>query len=420
MGMPLARMKGFRRLTKVADALEIVLKESSKVRVGGEVISAENAFGRVLAEDVVSQYDVPPYDRAAVDGYAIRSEEALSASQSNPAIFRVVGTVGAGGGQWKVGSNEAVEIYTGGVMPEGTDAVAMAEDCERKGDEVLVLRAVPKYANVSRKGEDIKRGEVVFRKGHLLKAWDIGVLLSIRMREVAVRSRLKVAILSTGSELVEISDPKALDGWSVVDSTRPMIKALLAQAGCEVVDGGIVQDSLEEIRDRLTKLAEGADLLITIGGTSVGGRDLVPEALEGVQGSRLLFHGIAAKPGKPLGFGLYIGKPLFMLPGYPVSALVGYESFIELTISSITGFPRRERRRVKARLSRRVPTSPGIRHFLRVTLEGEGDGLMAKPIALTGSGLLSSVTKADGMVIIAEDKEGLEEGEEVEVELLGD
>lgn len=416
----MAKMKGFRKLINVNEALQLALKECSGVKVGGEMVSAEGALGRILAEDVISQYNVPPYDRAAVDGYAIRSEEAFSASQSNPAFFRIVGVAEAGAGRRRVGSGEAVEIYTGAVMPDGADAVSMAEDCEREGDELRVLKAIPKYANVSRCGEDIKKGEAVFRKGHMLKPWDIGVLLSIRMREVAVRSRLKVAVVSTGSELVEISDPRALDETSLVDSTRPMIRALLTRAGCDVVDGGIVHDEVEAIRDWLSKLSGQADITITIGGTSVGGRDLVPEAIDGVEGSRLIFHGIAAKPGKPLGFGFYMGKPLFMLPGYPVSALVGYESIIKPVIASLTGIPIREREKVKARLSRRVPTTPGIRHFLRVTLERSGEGLTAKPIALTGSGLLSSIAKADGLVIIGEDKEGLEEGEVVEVELLGD
>lgn len=415
----MVKMKGFRKLLKVAEALEVALKECSKVKAAGEIVGTEDVLGRILAEDVISQHNVPPYDRAAVDGYAINSEEAFSASQSNPAIFRIVGVAEAGGGRKRVGHGEAVEIYTGAAIPEGADAVVMAEDCTSEGDEVRVLRAVPKYANVSMAGEDIKKGEIVFRKGHVLEAWDIGVLLSIRMREVAVRSKLKVAVLSTGSELVEISDPRALDEGSLVDSTRPMIKALLNQAGCEVVDGGIVHDDLEAIRERLSKLAGQADIIITVGGTSVGGKDLVPEALDGLKDSRLIFHGIAAKPGKPLGFGVFMGRPIFLLPGYPVSALVGYESVVKPAIARITGFPLREREKVKARLSRRVPTTPGMRHFLRVVLEGEGGDRIAKPIALTGSGLLSSIAKADGIVIIGEDREGLEEGEVVEVELLG-
>lgn len=418
--MALVKMKGFRRLLKVAEALELALKECSKAKTSGEIVKAENALGRVLAEDVVSQHNVPPYDRAAVDGYAVRSEETFSASQSNPAIFRIVGIAEAGRERKRICTGEAVEIYTGAAMPEGADAVVMAEDCEIEETGVRVLRAVPKYANVSRCGEDIKRGEIVFRKGHIIKAWDIGVLISIRMREVAVRSKLKVAILSTGSELVEISDPRALDGMSIVDSTRPMIKALLSQAGCDVIDGGIVDDDLEAISGRLSNLASQADIIITVGGTSVGGKDLVPEALEGVKGSKLVFHGIAAKPGKPLGFGVYMGIPLFMLPGYPVSALVGYESIIRPVITHLTGIPVRDRAKVKAHISRRIPTTPGVRHFLRVALEGNGEDRTAEPIALTGSGLLTSIAKADGIVIIGEDSEGLEEGEVVEVELLGD
>lgn len=416
------KMEGFAKLLRVEEARRIALKECARIKPRGEVVPIEDACGKVLAEDISAQYDVPAFDRSAVDGYAIRSEETFSASQYNPAIFRVAGISEAGGGVKRIGFKEAIEIYTGAPIPEGADAVAMAEDCSRKGEFVHVLKPVPKYGNVSRKGEDIKKGDLVFRKGRKLMAWDIAVLASIRMREVAVRSGPSIAVLSTGTELVDVHEPPALDASRVVDATRPMIKTLLSDLGCRVLDAGIVPDDVDEIRGRLSRLSEEADMLITIGGTSVGRKDLVPDAIAASRESKILFHGIAAKPGKPLGFGIFLGKPIFMLPGYPVSALVGYERVVQPTICALIGKPDPVaiRKKARAKISRRVPTTPGTMHFLRVTLRREGEVLIAEPITLTGSGLLSSITKADGIVVLGEDREGIDEGEEVEVELLGD
>ena len=412
------RMRGFSRLTKVKDALNIVYECCSEKKLATETISISDACGRVLEVDIATKVDVPPFDRSAVDGYAIFSEEAFSASASNPAVLRLVGSSEAGGERGKVSKGECLEIFTGAQVPDGADAVVMAEDCTRNGDAVSVNRPVLKYANMSLRGEDLKSGEVVVKKGELLRPWDIGVLASIGSAEIAVRRKPLVGIISTGSELVDISEAYERKGTCILDSTRPMVISSLKELGCLVADNGIVKDNPEEIASKLNNLKGEVDLIITIGGTSVGGKDLVPEAVLLVSKEGLMFHGLAAKPGKPLGFGMIGETPFFMLPGYPVSALVGYETIIQPLLCRWLGITQPERKKVMAVMARRIPTTPGVQHMLRVMLNRKGDTLVATPIVITGSGLLSSITKADGIVIVNEDLDGVEEGDEVEVEVI--
>jgi len=415
----LRRMQGFSRLTSVDDALNLVMKNCGDKALGSEDVDVKEAWSRVLEEDVVSTIDVPAFDRSAVDGYAIKSEEAFSASHSNPALFIIRGVEEAGGARGQIGKGECYEVYTGAPVPMGADAVVMAEDCERRDDELSVHRAVPKFANISFRGEDIRAGEVVLKKGERLRPWHVGVLASIGRERVTVRKRPVVGIFATGDELVDIANAKKRGNSNrIIDSTKPMMVGLLKELGCSVVDEGTAQDDLEKISSKLAGLTGRVDLIVTIGGTSVGGKDLVPEAAQSLSKPGIIFHGLAVKPGKPTGFGMLGETPFFMLPGYPVSALVGFEVLIMPLLCGWLGLEVPKRERAGAVMARRVPTAPGIRHFLRVTLSRRKDILIATPMALTGSGLLSSITKADGLVVIPEDREGVEEGDEVEVELL--
>jgi molybdopterin molybdotransferase len=411
----LQRKKGFQELKSVSEALELVMRVCGSKNLGSERVPSKESCGRVLENDVVSKIDVPPYDRAAVDGFAVRSCETFSASPSNPAFFKLKGTIEAGSHVGEIGEGECYEVYTGAPIPKGADAVVMLEDCEVEGGLVKVKRAAPKFANISLKGEDIRAGEVVIRRGELLRPWHIGVLASIGEGSVMVRRKPRVAVFSTGEELTEIDGARAASG-KTIDSTRPMVVGALREIGCEVLDRGIVPDDFDRISAELIELSKRADLIVTIGGTSMGGKDLLPEILK--TRFSLIFHGLAVKPGKPTGFGVVEGVPVMMLPGYPVSALVGFESLAVPVLYAWTGRKPPKREKVRAFMTRSVASTPGVRHFLRVTLVRREGRLFADPIAITGSGLLSSITKADGLVIIKEDLEGLEEGSEVEVELL--
>lgn len=410
------KMRGFERLIKLIDAQKLIMEKCGDF-LGVEEVLSDQGLGRVLAEDAKATIDVPPFDRSAVDGYAIRSRESFSASPTNPAIFILKGSAEAGGEKGKIEFGECYEIFTGAEVPEGADSVVMAEDCNREGIKIFVKRAVPKGANISFKGEDIKEGEVMVRKGEALRPWHIAALIASNAMKVKVRKIPLVGVISTGSELDANANDRLKRG-RIADSTRPMIIGMLKELGCAVIDAGIVGDDLCLISDKISDLVKQADMVITIGGTSVGARDLVPEAVEAATGERLIFHGVSIKPGKPAGFGMAGHVPLFTLPGYPVSALVGFEALVQPLLLRWCGKMPLERMTIRASLSRRVPITPGVTHFLRVRIEERGGEYIAHPIAITGSGLISSITKADGIAIINEDLEGIDESEEIEVQLL--
>jgi len=404
----------FKELKKLEEAQRILMEKFSEKNFDNEKVLLQNAIGRLLAEDVIAKIDVPAFDRAAVDGFALKAHETFSASPYNPAIFKLKGIIDAGSEIKEIYDGECYEISTGAPIPRGADAVVMIEDCEVEGEIVKVKKPVAKFANISLKGEDIKKGEVVLEKGKLLKPWHIGVLASIGEKEVLVKKRPKIGIFSTGNELINYYEEIKIG--KTIDSTRPMIIELLKDLGCEVIDRGIIRDDYNEILNELKILSKNSDMIITIGGTSVGKRDLLPKIIE--ENFSILFHGLAIKPGKPTSAGIIEDKLIIMLPGYPVAALIGFESLVIPLLYKWTGKEIIEKKKIKAILSRRVPTTPGIRHFLRVKIRKVDDKFLADPIAITGSGLLSSIAKADGIVVIEENCEGLEEGEEVEVEMI--
>lgn len=417
MGLGRRRMEGFPRLFTVKEALAML-----RERVGREVLEAEEvslrmALGRVLAEDVKAPTDSPPYDRSAVDGYAVVAEDTFGASPSNPVELRLLGSAypGAEPGELPgIGREEALEVMTGAPLPRGANAVVMVEDASKRGDVVEVMRPVHPYQNVSRRGEDFRAGELVVARGARLRPWHIGALASLNIARVRVVRRPRVAVLSTGDELVEVgSEPGP---GKVVNSSKPMLSALLKEAGAEAVDLGVVGDDADLICERIVEGVRGADAAIVTGGTSVGVRDLVPEALERV--GEVVVHGLMLRPGKPTGFGIVGGKPVFMLSGFPVAALVGFEVLVKPALELMMGCRFEPRPRVRGRLMRRVATPPGTRSYVRVRVVRDREGVCVEPLMLTGSGILSTLTKANGILIIPEELEGFDEGEEVEVELL--
>ena len=409
------RERGFKRLVKVSDALNMLLSKVSR-KDAIERVSLLDAIGRVLAEDIVAEEDIPCFNRSAVDGYAVRSRDTFGASHVNPVKLKVVGRVDVGETpSISVSEGEAVEIATGAVIPDGADAVVMYEDVKAVDGEIDVFKPVTPLENVSLKGEDVKKGEVVARKGLILRPWDIGVLASLNIPYVNVVAKVKVAVFSTGNELVEVGERPP--PGKLVNSTKSLVLAAVKELGCETLDLGLVPDDVEKIVERMREGVNVADVLITTGGTSIGKRDYVREALEKAGGS-ILAHGIAMKPGKPTGLGLLEGKPVIMLSGYPVAALVGFEAFIKPLIYHMLGAQEQPRAVIKARLTRRVASTPGTRSYLRVFVEKRGDVFYAEPLRLTGSGVLSSVVKANGIVIIPEHRDGFDEGEEVYVQLI--
>ncbi len=411
------RMEGFKSLLSVEEALNGLLNEV-KHRPTPVEVDLEGALGLPAAEDVVAGGDFPPFDRSAVDGYAVRASDTLGAGLLNPLKLRVVGESVPGidpSSLRPIGPGEAYVIYSGAPLPPGSDSVVMAEDVIRAGDYVSVLRQVSPYQNVSRRGEDFQRGKTVIRHGHRVMPWHIGALASLGVKKVNVY-RLRVAVLSTGSEVVDLYEAKAVRPGTIINSTKPLLKGLLRSDGYEPVDLGTVPDDINEIAVRLEDGVRAADAVITTGGTSVGNYDVVPEAVGRI--GRVVFNGVRMRPGKPTGAGVVDGKPVFMLSGFPVAGLVGYLAFVKPTLLHMTGTPQDPTPMVKGVITRRVANVAGVKTYLRVRVAQTPNGYQVEPLAITASGLLSTLTDANGLLVIPEDVEGYDEGDLVEVTLI--
>jgi molybdopterin molybdotransferase len=412
-------MTGFHALIGVEEAVRRVLEFVPVKSLEVECVSLEDSVGRVCGVDIVSPADVPEFDRAAVDGYAVRSRDVSGASATNPVRLVVVGTSFPGDDPSllpEVAENTCVEIMTGGPVPKGADAVVMAEHCVRMGGYIDVLKQVHPYQNISRRGEDYRVGEVVVRKGTKLRPWHVAALASLNVTKVPVFRKLRVGVMSTGSELVE-PGTKPRPGQTL-NSSKPMLKALLAEHGCEALDYGTIGDDFNLIVSRIREALTNVDMLIVTGGTSVGERDLVPEAVNAAGEPGIIFHGVRMRPGKPTGVGVVDGKPVIMVSGMPVAALIGFTVFVKPLIERFYGAVGEPPCKLRARLSRRVTNLVGYRSYMRVKVVYEDGEYIVHPLMLTGSGLLSTLTKANAILVIPEDVEGYDEGEEVEVELL--
>lgn len=407
------RLEGFTRFEKYEDVLSRLLTRVNTV-LESENIAVTESIGRIVAEDVYSPRNYPPVDRAAVDGYAVRSLDVLSASPSNPAILKIVGSVEAGETpRFSVGVGEAAIIFTGAPIPEGSDAVISFEEAFVREGLVYVLRPVQKYKNVSRAGEDIKVGDLIIKRGSVIRPWHIAALIEAGFTEVKVFRKPRIGIINVGNELMVGEDSK------IPNSTGPLIYAYLRELGCEPALVGVVPDDLEQISDTVLKVLRDFDILITTGGTSVGGKDLVPEALSRISGAELVFHGVNLRPGRTAGAYLINGKPVLMFSGLPVAALIGLEVFVKPLIKHLTGAKLLPEHTVRVKVRRRVTNVIGFKSFFRVVVYRENNELFMEPLRLTGSGIISTLLRGNAILVVDENVEGYDEGDYVDVVLIG-
>ncbi|MFP3909004.1 MAG: gephyrin-like molybdotransferase Glp [Archaeoglobaceae archaeon] len=413
------RGKGFSKHVKVSDALDKYFDHVKLKFEDAEDVPLLESVNRVLAEDVVSDRDIPHFDRAAMDGYAVRAEDTFGASMDNPFILTVKDKVDIGDSKSvKTSKGEAARIATGAAMPDGSDAVVMIEYTQELNGSVEIYKAVTPAENVSLAGEDVRTGDTILKKNTVLQPQDIGMLAALGINEVSVRRMPVVAVLSTGNELVEPEDADALDKGKVIDVNRYSVISALKVLSAEVLDCGIRRDSREEIEDALTYAIQNADMVIASGGTSVGEKDLLPEMVSDM--GEIVVHGVSTKPGMPVALCHIDSKPLVLLPGFPVAAMVAFYNFVPSILEKMLNVCIWERKYIKARAGRRIPSSEGVRTFTRVIIDRslDGSGYVAHPIRTSGSGILSSMVRAHGFAIIPEDSEGVEKDEEVEILLL--
>jgi molybdopterin molybdotransferase len=400
-------MKPFGALLPFEEAREVVEANIEPVnRV--EKVRIEEAAGRVLAEDITATMSIPPFNRAAMDGYAVRAKDTFNSGQFNPRVLKLVGEVHAGESpRLRVNAGECIQIATGAVMPAGADAVVMVEDTEAESGQVKVFKSSYPGANVAKKGEDIEKGAVVLKQGFVLDPGRVGVLASQGIDRVRVYEKPKVAVLPTGEEVVEVG--KKLKRGQVYDINSHTISSVVQANGGVPLRVGIAGDDPDDLKATIKEALKN-DLVVLSGGSSVGERDLLVAVIE--SWGEIFFHGLQVKPGKPTIFAVVEGKPLMGMPGYPTSCLINTYLFLLPTVRKMAHLPPRRGETVEARLSRRVPGSVGRRQFLTVKIVGDE----AVPV-FKESGAITSVAEADGYIEIAQNIDMVEKDEPVTVTL---
>ena len=398
-------------------------QEALRLLLGVEPVETERTASvkgraRVLAEDLFSAVDLPHFHRAAMDGYAVKAKDTFGASPSLPAYLKLAGVVEMGKeAAQPLAAGEAMRISTGGMMPPESDAVVMVEYTdETKGGLVEVHRGVSPWQNVIQIGDDIKRGELVFQRGRRLRAHDLGALTGVGISSVSVYRRPRVALISTGDEIVD-ADTVPAPG-QVRNINQHSLAGLIEECGGELRDWGVVRDDRAALSRAIGAALEWGDLVLLSGGSSMGAKDIALETILSFPDSEFIFHGISIAPGKPTIFAKACGKPILGLPGYPVSALVIFDLFAATMIRRLGGESiealGRFAKTVKAKLKTNIASQIGREDYVRVTLEGEANRLTAVPLP-SKSGAIFTLVKADGMVRIDMNQDGLEQGEEVEV-----
>ncbi len=390
----------FRQLASASEVVRTLLDRCEPVG-RKELIPIAEARGRVISEDVVSPVDLPGFSRAAMDGYAVRAEETRGAGPLAP-IYMGVGNV--------VGENTCVPVRTGAPIPDGADAVVMKEDVVLRGDRVEITAEVHPNRNLARVGEDAALGEAIFWEGHRLRPPDIALLAALGLCDVEVYQVPRVAIIPTGGELVPSCSGRSLKPGQAYEINGLMAELYARAWSCSPERSAIVGDDPGLIEEAIGSNLD-ADLILLIGGTSVGEMDHAPRVLSDL--GELVVHGVRITPGKPTAAGFVGNVPVVCLPGYPVAALAALYLFARPLIMKLA-HRRDEPRRVKARLSRKIVSRPGYLSFTRVTLKGD----VAVPVMTSGAGILSSVTRAQGYVLVPEEMEGIEAGDEVELTLI--
>jgi molybdopterin molybdotransferase len=375
-----------------------------------EPAPALDAVGRVLAADVVAPWDMPLWDNSAMDGYAIRAADAGA-----PVGLRIAGFIPAGSYSAEVvAPGTAAKILTGAPVPPGADAIVPVEDTEERDGRVLVKQAVRVGAHIRRKGEDIRAGETILPRGTVIGPSEVSLLASFSRLSVPVVRRARVAILSTGDELVEPGEP--LGPGKIYNSNALAVAAAVRQIGAEPVNLGIARDDKSSLR---ALLVEGlhADALVTSAGVSMGDRDLVREVLQELS-VRQIFWKVDIKPGRPTAFAVHGTKPVFSLPGNPVSTLLTFEQFVRPALLKMMGHTNLLRPVVRAAFQEDFARKPGRVSFLRVRLERSNSGLLAWSSGNQETGILKTMLKADGIAVIPSDWGSVGRGDMVDVQML--
>jgi molybdenum cofactor synthesis domain-containing protein len=400
-------MRPFKALISFDEAQRIAFDAVSPI-TRTEEVEVQDAQERVLASDIQAEIAVPPFSRAAMDGYATIASDTFGAGQFDPKVLRCVGAIHAGEvSNVEINKGQCIEIATGAKIPEGADSVVMIEDTEREDDKIKIFKPVYPEANMSLAGSDIPKGKVVLKDGEFLTPSKIGVLTSLGIDSVKVYEKPKIAIIPTGNEVAEVGDN--LKEGQVYNSNSFALAAIASENGAQPARMGIVEDTVESLESAL-KEALSNDLIVLSGGSSVGERDVLVDVVESM--GAILFHGVQVKPGKPLLLGKVEEKLVLGTPGYPSACLIDGYVFMAPMIRRLARLPPSEKKKVNTKLSRRVVSTLGRQQFLTVRIK-EGE---AHPV-FKESGAITSMAEAHGYIEIPANVDLLEKGDSVEVVL---
>jgi molybdopterin molybdotransferase len=408
-------------MIRVKDALKIVL--NSIKPLGSERVKLLDGLDRVLACDITADCNMPPFDNSAMDGYALKAKDAKGASKASPKILKVIEDVAAGYTAKKsVRDKEAVRIMTGAAIPRGADSVIMVEFTERtqdtghRTDLVKIFREVELGENIRNSGEDVRKNQKVLHRGAILRPQELGMLAGLGISKISVTKRPRVGILATGDELIDVEG--RLSEGKIRNSNSYIVNGQIVKCGAIPVDLGIARDTKINVKKKIKAgLKKHLDMLLVIGGISVGDYDLVKDVLFEL-GIKMKFWKVCMRPGKPLAFGIINGIPVFGLPGNPVSSTISFEEFVRPSILKMQGVKNLFRPGVWAILTEDFQKKKGLRYFIRTRLRNIDGEFYASITGPQGSGIINSLLLADGIIVAPEGEVFLKKGQKVYVQLL--
>jgi putative molybdopterin biosynthesis protein len=409
----------FRKLLSFDEAKQLLEQTFDAKPVGVEQVSISEAHERVLAQDIVAPLNIPPFSRSTVDGYAVKAADTFGASEDQPVTLKFCGHVAIGESpNVAVKNGLAAEIVTGAPIPDGADSVVMVEQTTQKGNNISVHRPVSIGENLMAAGSDIRKGETVLKAGRFLGSREIGVVAAIGLTEVVVYRRPKVAVLSTGGEVVAPGEP--LPPGKIYDINAHTLCVAVREAGGEPINLGIIPDKKDKLTKALKNALGSADAVITSGGVSVGPKDFTPQVVDSLGKPGVIISGVAVKPGKPMTIAVVDGKPVFSLPGNPTSSLFMFSVFVHPVIVKLAGRPEEELPKLKAVTAKKMFPARGRRTFIMVNLAYNKTGtLLVRPVPTGLSGAITTLAKADGFVEISEKQQFVDAGTEINVYLFG-
>lgn len=407
----------FFNVVSIRDAGSKILDNFKDYNFEVEEVSILEATDRILAVDIVSDINVPEFNRSTVDGYAIQSKDSHGASESVPSLLNIIGEVKIGEVPHKaIRSGEAMYIPTGAMVPEGADGVVMIEHTEKLDDHsLMVYKPISFNENIIQKGDDIKKGEVALKKGRRINPEVVGVLAALGISKVKVYKKPRFYIISTGDEIIDIDEK--LELGKIRDINSYALYSLITKLGGSVVGKSIVKDNYDLLKDEVEKAIALSHIVLISGGSSVGTRDYTAKVINSLGGKGVFVHGISIKPGKPTIVGEGGGKLIFGLPGHPVSSIIVFKAVVEPFVKHKMGIVE-YKPKVKAIMDFNFHSHPGQETYQMVKLRKEEDGEIHASPNFGKSGMISLLSNSDGYIIIKPHEEGVYKGEEREVYLL--